>query len=169
DHDASYASMVEGHAVPFVVTIPTLLDPSLAPPGEHLLIVCSLVSYEHASWRSAKDDILVQQQRQLIAMYPQLEGRFTFAEAATPRTMERYTLNSSGAIYGWEATPDQSGFDRLPRQTPIAGLSLAGHWTQPGSGVMSVLVSGAQTAQLLLGLPDVNSLFASLPEPVSVA
>jgi prolycopene isomerase len=78
--------------------------------------------------------------------------------------MERYTLNHHGAIYGWEPTPKQTGAARLGRKTPVEGLWLAGHWTQPGGGVMPVVVSGLQTAQALLEYPNVPALMADLEE-----
>lgn len=49
----------------------------------------------------------------------------------------------------------------------MEGLWLSGHWTQPGSGVITVLVSGLQTVQLLLGLPDVGTLLRTLGRPGS--
>jgi prolycopene isomerase len=50
----------------------------------------------------------------------------------------------------------------LPNQTPIDGLYLAGHWTQPGGGIYGVIVSGVQTAQTVLGLVTTDELFAAL-------
>jgi len=38
------------------VTVPTLADPSLAPPGEHLLVLTALVPYTAVRvWRAEKD------------------------------------------------------------------------------------------------------------------
>jgi prolycopene isomerase len=34
--------------------------------------------------------------------------------------------------------------------TPLKGLLLSGHWTQPGTGSLRALVSGMHTAQLTL-------------------
>ena len=172
DHDRTHARLLAGTPDTYSVTIPTLLDPTLAPPGEHLIVVTALLPYEaQRSWRDLKDDVLADQQARLTRLIPQLAGRFTFAEGATPRTMERYTLNGAGAIYGWEATPDQSGFHRLPHGTPVDGLYLSGHWTQPGGGMMPVLVSGVQTAQLLLDYPDPQAMLGAPPAfaPASLA
>ena len=57
------------------------------------------------------------------------------------------------AIYGWEQTPDQSTTDRLPHRTPVEGLWLSGHWTQPGGGVLTVMASALQTVELVTGRP----------------
>jgi len=64
--------------------------------------------------------------------------------------MERYRLNLTGAIYGWEVSPKQVGRGRLPYKTPIRGLVLSGHWTQSG-GVYGVIASGLQAAQEVAG------------------
>jgi phytoene dehydrogenase-like protein len=65
--------------------------------------------------------------------------------------MERYTLNLTGAIYGWEVSPKQVGRRRLPHVTPIRGLYLSGHWTHPGGGVYGVVASGLETARAVVG------------------
>lgn len=40
---------------------------------------------------------------------------------------------------------------RLAHRTPVEGLSLVGHWTQPGHGIFTVVESGIQAARLVLG------------------
>lgn len=72
---------------------------------------------------------------------------------------QRYTLNLGGSIYGWDQTPEQSGTERLPHRTPVDGLFLTGHWTQPGGGVQSVLTSGIHTAELVSGEKLMAALF----------
>ena len=71
-------------------------------------------------------------------------------ESGTPRTMERYTRNTAGAIYGWELSPSQVGPGRLSHRLPVEGLHLAGHWTQPGGGIYGVVTSGIQSAREVL-------------------
>jgi hypothetical protein len=58
---------------------------------------------------------------------------------------------SDGPIYGWATTPGQIGVRRLPRETPVAGLFLAGHWTQPAHGLVPVMMSGIRVARIVLG------------------
>ena len=151
DHDETYRMIQEGTPAMLGVDIPTLIDPSLAPPGEHIIIATSLIPYEvEGSWREKKAQYSELIVKELETLFPGLREHTLFAEGASPRTMERYTLNLSGAIYGWEPTPAQVGLGRMPHETPIRGLYLSGHWTQPGGGVYGVLVSGIQTAQIIL-------------------
>ena len=83
-----------------------------------------------------------------------LRENLTFSEAATPRTMERYTRNEDGALYGFALTPDQIGPGRPLTDTPLPGLHLAGHWTQPGGGIYGVVTSGIQSAREVLEHSD---------------
>lgn len=163
NHDETYQNILEGKPSGIVVTVPTLVDPSLAPPDEHLVIATTLIPYEiGASWRQEKAhyaDLLLSE---IEAVFPDLRDHITFAEGASPRTMERYTLNLTGAIYGWEVSPKQVGRNRLNHQTPIRGLYLSGHWTQPGGGIYGVIVSGLQTAQAVLGYINVGDFLHTL-------
>ena len=68
----------------------------------------------------------------------------------SPRTMEHFTLNPKGAVYGWNNTPKQSMQKRLPQQTPVDNLYLAGAWTKPGHGISQVLRSGLQVADKIM-------------------
>lgn len=151
DHQETYNDILAGRPGAMWATVPTLLDPSLAPPGEHLIILTSLASYDIGEpWEAAKPRFTEALLREIEALFPGIRDQLTFAEVATPPTFERYTLNSRGAIYGWEFTPQQSGSKRMPHQTPIPGLYLAGHWTQPGAASIRVFVSGIHTAQIVL-------------------
>jgi prolycopene isomerase len=159
DHDASHASGLLGDPSWLSITVPTFVDPGLAPPGEHLLTLTTLVdARQQASWRDAKprltELLLARAERRL----PGLGDSLRFAEGATPRTMERYTRNEAGAIYGFDVTPAQVGPGRLDNRTPLPGLYLAGHWTRPGGGVNGVVRSGLRTARLALGLEQESDL-----------
>lgn len=167
DHSEAHRRITGGEPSGISVSVPTLIDPSLAPDGEHLVIAKSLVPYDATtSWRVDKDEF----GRRLLArtetVVPGLRDHLTFMEGATPRTMERYTLNNAGAVYGWEQSPDQAGLNRLSHRSPVDGLWLTGHWTQPGSGILTVLVSGLQTTQLVLDYPDIPTLLRALGAPV---
>jgi len=59
-------------------------------------------------------------------------------------------------------TPAQVGRGRLGHKTPIKGLYLSGHWTPPGGGIYTVVVSGIQTAQMVLGYKSIENVFREL-------
>jgi phytoene dehydrogenase-like protein len=162
DHDENYRNILAGRPAGAYLAIPTLVDPALAPPGEHIVTVTTLVPYELVeSWRDEKERFATMLLNYADEVIPGIRDRLTFMEGASPRTMERYTLNLAGATYGWEQSPAQTGLRRLARRTPVEGLYLSGHWTQPGGGVMSTTVSGLQTAQLILGHADTGKFLRS--------
>src|SRR6185503_19335143 len=69
--------------------------------------------------------------------------------SASALTSYRYTLNSRGAMLGWEMSPDQLGTSRPELTSPIENLYFVGHWTQPGGGVTPVIVSAMRVADLI--------------------
>lgn len=151
DHDDTYRDILDGRPGGMYGTVPTLASPSVAPAGEHLLVVHSLAPYDIG--RPWKDEVDGYTDRVLEAfedVFPGLRDSVTYLETATPRALERHTRNRGGAAYGWENTPNQTGGKRSPHLTPLDGLLLAGHWTQPGTGSLRALVSGMHTAQLAL-------------------
>lgn len=154
DHEAAMASGRRGEPSWLSITAPTLSDPALAPEGEHLLILTSLVDFRaERHWREAKPRLVESLLAQAARRLPGLDAQLRYAEGATPRTMERYTRNEAGSIYGFDVTPAQVGPGRLDNRTPLPGLLLAGHWTRPGGGVVGVVRSGMRAARLALGLP----------------
>jgi len=162
DHEREYRRAGNGGGAGFLVTVPTLVDPTLASDGKHLVVLTTLVDYDvGTSWREHKartaDALLARAEREI----PGLTSSLCFVEGASPRTMERYTLNTAGAIYGWELSPGQVGMSRPSQRTPIDGLYLAGHWTRPGGGIYGVTVSGVQAAQLVLGYSTAQEMFSS--------
>lgn len=143
-----------------IVTIPTLLDSSLAPEGQHLIKVLAVVPYHYqerwvgggsGTYRQIKEEfsqrILQQLESKLI---PGLREHLLFSEAATPVTLERYTGNEQGAMYGLASTPDQIGNRRPSHQTPIPGLFQVGHYTRPSHGIVGASLSGLFAAKGIL-------------------
>lgn len=110
---------------PVWATVPTLLDPQLAPQGEHIVVARSL------------DDT---DEEVLLA---RLEARF----GAGLSLIDSLTVD---APFGWEESVASAGSRRLPQRTPVPGLYLAGHWTQPGSGAYRAILSGMHAARAVL-------------------
>ncbi|GGW22392.1 phytoene desaturase family protein [Streptomyces xantholiticus] len=159
DHDANFAGFCEGEAPATVVVVPTLLDPSLGPPGEHLVTSTALAPYEGPEpWSELKPKLEEKYLDLIERLYPGFKDGLTFVSSSTPLTLERFTGNHRGAAYGWENTPAQAGSKRLTYHTPIEGLYLSGHWAQAASA-LRVIVSGSHTAQQILrtaGVTDVG-------------
>jgi phytoene dehydrogenase-like protein len=124
-------------ARPVWATVPTLLDSSLAPPGEHLVIARTLGG---------------------PADRAHLEERFE----VDLELVDSLTVDTP---FGWEESPATAGSRRPAPRTPLAGVYLAGHWTQPGSGTYRAILSGMHAARALLadeGRPEAIPEFRAL-------
>lgn len=135
----------------FVFYVPTTVDRSLAPPNEHIFTVVCARPYEiPGGWPAERSRFAESLLGRLGDRLPGFREHLLFHEAATPETLHRFTLNTGGAIFGWENTLAHQGSKRPAQRTPIPGLYLAGHWTRPGTGSLRASVSGIHTAQLVL-------------------
>jgi prolycopene isomerase len=163
DHEAAFARALAGEPDWLTLTVPTRSDPTLAPEGEHLFVLTTLLGYAPAArWRRDKERLAERLLERADGVVPGLRAATTFWEGGSPRTMERYTRNEAGALYGFALTPEQVGPGRPAAATPLPGLALAGHWTRPGGGVYGVLASGVEAARLVLGLPSQAEVWKAL-------
>ena len=80
-------------------------------------------------------------------MYPGIKSHIVVNELGTTKTMERYTKNPKGAVYGYAQTVKQSGRYRLKNQTNISNLFMSSAWNNPGGGYEGVISSGIMTAR----------------------
>jgi phytoene dehydrogenase-like protein len=126
------------------IILPSLTDPSVAPPGKH--VMSCFVQYapyhlEEGSWdekREAFGDAVVD----TIAEHaPNLKDLVLHRQVVTPLDIERVTGLSEGNIFQGELTLEQLFFLRpapgwAQYRTPIENLYLCGSATHPGGGIM---------------------------------
>ncbi len=154
DHELNFALTREGRFNWFSATLPSFADASLAPPGQHIMLLTTVCPYEIGeSWRKAKPRFQQRLLEKAERYFPGLNQHLLFVESGSPRTLERYTLNHQGSAYGWAPTPDQVGPNRPGVCGQLPGLFHVGHWTRPGGGVAGVSVSAVLAAQAVLGIP----------------
>ncbi len=137
------------------IVIPSLTDPSLAPPGKH--VMSCFVQYAPYDLRepsdggsSATDAPAWDQHREAfgdtvvdtIAEYaPNLKDLILHRQVLTPLDFERTFGLSEGNIFQGELTLEQLFFLRpapgwADYRTPITGLYMCGSATHPGGGIM---------------------------------
>lgn len=163
DHDKNFSRTCQGEISWLSITAPTLVDPDLAPTGENLLLLTTLLPYHTVeSWKQAKPEFMQTMLNLAGQTIPDLENHILYIEGGSPATMQRYTQNYKGAAYGWDVTPGQVGPSRIQNKSPIKGLFFAGHWTSPGGGVYGVSVSGVQAAQKVLGISKQSEFWEGL-------
>ena len=129
---------------PFLeITIPSVSDPSLAPPGKHVMSVWIQYAPYHlkeGTWneqREALGDTVVN----LIENYaPGLKETILHRQVLTPLDLEEKFSVTEGHIYHSELALDQIFFMRpVPGwaryRTPVENLYLCGSGTHPGGGI----------------------------------
>lgn len=140
------------------VVIPSTLDPSVAPPGKH--IVSCFVQYAPyhlksgaESWprhREAFGDAVVD----TLAEYaPGLKESILYRQVLTPWDLEQEFGLTEGNIFHGELSPEQLLFQRPAAgwanyRTPVDRLWMCASGTHPGGGVMGA--PGMLAAQALL-------------------
>jgi phytoene desaturase len=141
--------------------VPTLTDPSMAPPGHHAAYTLIPVPHNASGidWnvegpRLVERVITFLDERGHIAG---LRERLTVQTFVTPDYFET-TLNSAlGNAFGLEPIFSQSAFFRPHnRSEDVAGLYLVGAGTLPGGGTPAVMMSAKITARTIAA--DVASI-----------
>ncbi len=140
--DAKYGG-VSRH--PFLeARIPTLLDPSLAPPRQHLMTVQVQYAPYHlrtGAWDAAAREQLADSVVATLGEYaPNLRASVLARHVVTPKDLEERFGLTEGHRYHGEMTLDQIVFMRpvagwARYRTPIKGLFLCGAGTHPGGGL----------------------------------
>ena len=128
------------------MVIPTLVDPSMAPPGKH--VISCFVQYapyklapELGTWdnqREAFGDAVIDR---IAEFAPNIRDVILHRDVQTPLDIERTTGLSEGNIFQGELSLEQLFFNRpVPGyarfRTPIQDLWLCGSATHPGGGIM---------------------------------
>jgi phytoene dehydrogenase-like protein len=137
--------------------IPSLTDPTMAPPGKHMMSV--FVQYvppkvQGRDWTDADREAFKQTVFDQIARYsPNFRQLVLHAEVRTPRELEAEVGLTEGNIFQGELTFDQLFFNRpfpgyAQYRGPLRGLYLCGSGTHPGGGVMAA--PGANAAREIL-------------------
>ncbi len=137
--------------------IPTLTDPTMAPPGKHFMSV--FVQYvppkvRGKDWTDEDRDAFAKTVLDQIDSYaPGFKDLVLHAEVRTPRELENEVGLTEGNIFQGELTMDQLLFNRpvpgyAQYRGPVSGLWMCGSSTHPGGGVMAA--PGANAAREIL-------------------
>jgi len=138
------------------IVVPSLTDPSVAPPGKH--VMSCFVQYapyhlKEGTWdeqREAFGDTVID----TIAEYaPNLKNIILHRQVLTPLDIEREFGLTEGNIFQGELTLEQLFFLRpaagwAQYRTPIKNLYMCGSATHPGGGIMGA--SGRNAARRIL-------------------
>lgn len=144
---------------PFMdMVIPTMIDPSMAPPGKHVMsIFVAYAPYELADglqWPDIREDFGDAVIDTLELYAPNIRDIILHRQVVTPWDMENTFGLTQGNIFHGELSLDQLFFLRpVPDQkgfsTPIKNLFMCGSGVHPGGGVMGA--PGQLAAKQILG------------------
>jgi phytoene dehydrogenase-like protein len=141
------------------MVIPTLTDPSVAPPGKHIL--SCFVQYAPyklkpgAAWDDAQREAFGNTVIDTLAEYaPNIRDIILHKQVLTPLDLEREFGLTEGNIFQGELTLEQLFFLRpapgwAQYTTPIRNLWMCGSATHPGGGIMGA--PGRNAALRILG------------------
>ncbi len=126
------------------LTIPTMYDPSLAPPGKHIMgIFLQYAPYTltEGSWDEYRDQYADHVIGLLEEYIPNIRSIIIDRQVLTPLDLERRFGLTGGNIFHGEMSLDQMFVMRpvagwASYRTPIRGLYLCGSGAHPGGGVM---------------------------------
>jgi len=142
-----WEQMEAPHSTIFV-SIPTLLDPELAPPYHHILHVFTPSWMEDwqglntQDYRQKKEDLADQLVQRLEHIFPGVGEGLDYQEAGTPRTHRRF-LGRMDGTYGPIPRRKLLGLLGMPfNRTSVPGLYCVGDSTFPGQGLNAVAFSG---------------------------
>jgi len=127
-------------------------DPSVAPPGRH--VISAFCQYAPADATAAEwdDGIREQAGQQVFEMVERFAPGFSEQvlehEVMGPPDVEERIGLTGGCIFQGEVFPDQMWENRLASRTPVEGLYLCGAATHPGGSVIGL--NGRNAAMALL-------------------
>jgi len=141
------------------ISIPSLRDPSLSPPGECALIVSLLFDYQltkhmsdlgiYESFKAKITDLMV---AILDEYYPDLSRHILKTVVTTPLTIAATTYATQGSLTGWSFTnhpfPAEYRFLKVSGAvlTPVESIKQAGQWTFNPAGVPVSILTGKLAA-----------------------
>ena len=138
------------------VTIPTILDPSLAPDGKHVLsayVQFAPYKLREGNWDTRRKELGDTVVKTLAAYAPNLPDLIEYMQIITPKDLETSYGFTGGHIFHGELALDQLFtmrpiLDWARYKTPIRGLFLCGSGTHPGNGLTGA--SGANAAREII-------------------
>ncbi len=136
--------------------IPSLHDPDLLPEGYHSLqAIVGVPTLDRAKWKEIRDRLADDVMSRIDYFLPDIASSVDTKFSATPSTIQKYTQNHDGAIYGFASTVDQVNSRRWDKFESIEGLYFAGHWSglpSGFSGIPTVITAGKNASRRAVSL-----------------
>ena len=144
-----------------LVSIPSVLDPGMAPPGKHVIHAYTPGSEPYEVWEGVERgtpeyEALKKERAEVLfraveKAIPDVRDRIEVCMIGTPKTQERFLRRSRGTYggFGW-CGEDVEGSSVPTAKTPLPGLYAVGDSNFPGPGVPAVAAGGFSVAHELV-------------------
>jgi phytoene dehydrogenase-like protein len=138
------------------IVIPTLTDPSIAPPGKHVMscfVQYAPYNLKEGNWDDQREEFGDTVIETIAEHAPNIKDIILHRQVLTPLDLEREFGLSEGNIFQGELTLEQLFFLRpapgwAQYRSPIKNLYMCGSATHPGGGIMGA--SGRNAAMMIL-------------------
>jgi len=124
------------------------IDSQLAPPGKSVGVICCadyLKDWEglgKEDYKTKKEEVAQILLNRLEKQFPGIRASIEYYEVATPKTIQRYTSNTDGSVYGFAQSREQSATKRFRNNFLIPNLYFASAWAFPGHGFEGSIMAG---------------------------
>jgi phytoene dehydrogenase-like protein len=126
------------------MVIPSLTDPSVAPPGKHVMscfVQYAPYNLKEGGWDEKREEFGDAVVDTIAEHAPNIKSLIRDRQVVTPLDLEREFGLSEGNIFQGELTLEQLFFLRpapgwAQYRTPIKNLYMCGSATHPGGGIM---------------------------------
>ncbi|MGE5814463.1 MAG: phytoene desaturase family protein [Acidobacteriota bacterium] len=145
---------------PYVdIVIPSLTDPSVAPPGKHVMscfVQYAPYNLKEGTWDEKREEFGDAVINAIAGFAPNIKDIIRHRQVLTPLDLEREWGLSEGNIFQGELSLEQLFFLRpapgwARYRTPIKNLWLCGSATHPGGGIMGAPGRNAAGEMLKIG------------------
>lgn len=124
------------------------VDSGLAPAHKSEGVICAVDYIEDweglnkEDYKAKKEEIAQILLQRLEKQYPGIRNSIEYYEISTSKTIQRYTSNPSGSVYGYAQTKDQIAGNRFRNNFLIPNLYFASAWAFPGGGFEGSIQGG---------------------------
>ncbi|WP_273565687.1 phytoene desaturase family protein [Maribacter halichondriae] len=124
------------------------VDAQLAPPDKSEGVICTVDYIEdwedlnETDYKAKKEEVAQILLQRLEKQFPGIRESIEYYEVSTSKTIQRYTSNPSGSVYGYAQIKGQTGNKRFRNNFLIPNLYFASAWAFPGGGFEGSITGG---------------------------
>lgn len=128
------------------------IDSGLTPEGKSIGVLATTdyaKDWENLSteeYKAKKERVSKMMIERLEKLIPGIKEHIDYYELGTAKTIEKYTMNPNGSIYGFAQSVAQAGDNRFGQTMPVKKLHVASAWGFPGGGFTGAIISGFLTS-----------------------